>query len=386
MALPSTLQVHPHFQPEEAAHAAAELVSSLDNLPGEVVFLLEEIREKDVRINQLIQRINTRHIGLTKTAKQSSNLPSSIAQFNLPLGQGINNLPIEHLNIKDQQNLIKIKNEWIKVELLQDEKIKLSERIERLLNRAKERAKFEWLKIGGKEILDKDIPSLLSSSSSINLNINGEIKPNLSSLQGINGLNELGHNDLILPSTGLGTGSDGRPQKKRKPNTISIASPSSSIASSLAMPPPPAPIRPSISSRSNTSTSNKLQINSRHSSVTALTDPDADGEDIDLDLLDAEGEIDNLIENGNENENETGENENENETDDTIYCICQQRSYGEMIGCDNESCEYEWFHVKCVDISGPLPDTWYCPDCVKKLGMISSDGKMAGSSRKGRKK
>lgn len=32
--------------------ACTDLVAGLDNLPGEVTFLLEEIREKDTRINR----------------------------------------------------------------------------------------------------------------------------------------------------------------------------------------------------------------------------------------------------------------------------------------------------------------------------------------------
>ena len=69
--LSTMLHVHPHFNAEEAAHAAAEFVASsshssqfldilidgkyplgLDNLPGEINFLLEEIKDKDARINR----------------------------------------------------------------------------------------------------------------------------------------------------------------------------------------------------------------------------------------------------------------------------------------------------------------------------------------------
>ncbi|WVW84846.1 hypothetical protein I302_106881 [Kwoniella bestiolae CBS 10118] len=354
MALPPALQVHSHFQPEEAAHAASELVSSLDNLPGEVVFLLEEIREKDVRINQLIQRINTRHMGLTKTAKSLSTLPPSTATFPLPIPQG-SPLPTTHLSQKDAQNLTKIQAEWVKVEVLQDEKIKLAERMERIVNRARLRANQEWLKVGGKEVVTQDLAGMALGE--------GDLVTK----------SEMGHNDLILPPTGLGTGVDGRPQKKRKPNTMSLPSPASSL--SLSMPPPPAPVR--TSSHTRPSSSHRHPTSRHSSSVTALSDPDmdidADGEAEDLD---AEGEVDTA----------ENENENENETDDTIYCICQQRSYGEMIGCDNDSCKYEWFHVKCVHISGPVPDRWFCPDCVKKLGLLSSDGKMPGNNRKNRKK
>ncbi|CAN0920622.1 PHD finger protein ING2 [Linum grandiflorum] len=48
------------------------------------------------------------------------------------------------------------------------------------------------------------------------------------------------------------------------------------------------------------------------------------------------------------------------------YCVCHQVSFGDMIACDNESCEGgEWFHYTCV---GLTPETrfkgkWYCPTC-----------------------
>ncbi|WWC62755.1 uncharacterized protein I303_105352 [Kwoniella dejecticola CBS 10117] len=376
MALPPSLQVHAHFQPEEAAHAASELISSLDNLPGEVVFLLEEIREKDARINQLIQRINTRHVGLTKTAKNLSSSAPSNAQFNLPLSSGISNLPTSHLSQKESQALSKIQAEWIKVENLQEEKIKLAERMERIINRAKERAKFEWIKVGGKEIIappEDPLRELTEGGMGMGMG-----KPILS------GLGEMGHSNLILPSTGLGTGSDGRPPKKRKPNHLSFPSPSASIAASLSsMPPPSVPGRARIHHSHN-----KHRLSSSVSAL-ALNDPDADGEldeDFDMDA-DADGELDADAE-GEEVDFTSAfpPGEGDTEADDTLYCICQQKSYGEMIGCDNDTCQYEWFHVKCVSISGQLPETWYCPDCVKKLGMLSSDGKMANTSRKGRKK
>lgn len=53
------------------------------------------------------------------------------------------------------------------------------------------------------------------------------------------------------------------------------------------------------------------------------------------------------------------------DADNNLYCFCQRVSFGEMIGCDNEDCKYEWFHWSCVGItSAPKPDEiWYCPDC-----------------------
>ena len=40
-----------------------------------------------------------------------------------------------------------------------------------------------------------------------------------------------------------------------------------------------------------------------------------------------------------------------------------------MIGCDGPDCKFEWFHIGCVGVSKPLPNTWYCDDCKDKPGM-----------------
>ncbi|KAM4860050.1 inhibitor of growth protein 1 isoform 2-T2 [Thomomys bottae] len=45
------------------------------------------------------------------------------------------------------------------------------------------------------------------------------------------------------------------------------------------------------------------------------------------------------------------------------YCLCDQVSYGEMIGCDNDECPIEWFHFSCVGLSHKPKGKWYCPKC-----------------------
>ena len=52
------------------------------------------------------------------------------------------------------------------------------------------------------------------------------------------------------------------------------------------------------------------------------------------------------------------------------YCYCGGISHGQMVGCDNDDCPWEWFHIACVGI---LPHnmpkgTWYCPECRKSMG------------------
>lgn len=49
--------------------------------------------------------------------------------------------------------------------------------------------------------------------------------------------------------------------------------------------------------------------------------------------------------------------------DEPTYCVCQQISFGEMIGCDNPRCPIEWFHFACVHLTNKPKGKWYCPQC-----------------------
>lgn len=76
----------------------------------------------------------------------------------------------------------------------------------------------------------------------------------------------------------------------------------------------------------------------------------------------------------------------------------------QMIACDNTDCHYQWvslfaplpsrsntkpqtptaqFHLPCVNLKPPLPDQWYCEDCMERFGVTLSGGP---ERRKGRKK
>lgn len=52
--------------------------------------------------------------------------------------------------------------------------------------------------------------------------------------------------------------------------------------------------------------------------------------------------------------------------DDQRYCFCNNVSYGDMIGCDDDHCEREWFHLGCVGLSKPPQGTWYCDACLER--------------------
>jgi len=66
--------------------------------------------------------------------------------------------------------------------------------------------------------------------------------------------------------------------------------------------------------------------------------------------------------------------------DQSLYCICRKRSYGEMVACDNPDCHFQWFHINCLKITGTLPESWYCHECSPKF-----QGGAAEKGRKGRK-
>ncbi|KIJ66419.1 hypothetical protein HYDPIDRAFT_26769 [Hydnomerulius pinastri MD-312] len=58
--------------------------------------------------------------------------------------------------------------------------------------------------------------------------------------------------------------------------------------------------------------------------------------------------------------------EGEAEGDDRTYCFCDGVSYGEMIACDGEDCEREWFHLNCIGLDSVPDGSWYCEVCLAK--------------------
>ncbi|KAH6673155.1 hypothetical protein B0J14DRAFT_592630 [Halenospora varia] len=55
--------------------------------------------------------------------------------------------------------------------------------------------------------------------------------------------------------------------------------------------------------------------------------------------------------------------------DEPTYCYCNGVSYGEMVACDADDCEKEWFHLECVGLKvAPRGNAkWYCNDCKDKI-------------------
>ncbi|KAJ7109827.1 hypothetical protein C8R44DRAFT_712286 [Mycena epipterygia] len=52
--------------------------------------------------------------------------------------------------------------------------------------------------------------------------------------------------------------------------------------------------------------------------------------------------------------------------DDKPYCFCQRVSFGQMIACDDSSCQWEWFHIACIGLTNPPDGRWFCDACRQK--------------------
>lgn len=94
--------------------------------------------------------------------------------------------------------MTKIMGEFDKVQMLQDEKVELAQRMERIVLRAKERGRAEWARVGGKDIVEVEKEEAAAS------NIGGR-----ASKGGTPGLGA-GDGAVGVPSGGLG---GDRPQK-----------------------------------------------------------------------------------------------------------------------------------------------------------------------------
>ncbi|KDQ63090.1 hypothetical protein JAAARDRAFT_29087 [Jaapia argillacea MUCL 33604] len=66
--------------------------------------------------------------------------------------------------------------------------------------------------------------------------------------------------------------------------------------------------------------------------------------------------------------------------DDRTYCVCDRPSFGEMIACDDNTCEREWFHLACIGLDVPPKGTWFCEACRTKA-KVKRGGR--GGKRKG---
>ncbi|TFK43877.1 hypothetical protein BDQ12DRAFT_702837 [Crucibulum laeve] len=308
---------------EEAVGVASEFISSLDNLPNEVQHLLQEIRLKEFRCQGqftfhflLQQEIAKDQSRYIKHSLKSIPAPSPSSKNSdvTPAPTLIGNGPKPHLPGR-------ISAAYAEIDKLSEQKMTLAQRIIELISRTRARLDSDLTRV---RVLQGESPdeALVQIGDSLRNAMAGATSADSGVLS-------------LTPSLGAAY------KKRRITTTTSIKLPS------------PAPA-PSVKTTSSTTSRSRLsrQVQPKKQIIQEDIDADAEGGE------DIEGD--------------------EGEDDTTPYCFCQRQSYGDMIGCDNPDCPYQWFHISCVGVKQPLPDKWYCPECKAK-GAVPE-------RRKGRKK
>ncbi|PAV21020.1 4 histone acetyltransferase complex component yng2 [Pyrrhoderma noxium] len=414
---------------EEAAQLAAEFISSLDNLPNEVQYLLAEIRHKETRAQEIqaeIQKDTNRYIRHALKSSNSNNNNNSS-----------NNNTNTNGNASSKDALIpgRVAAAYTELEQLANEKVSIAAQLVSALTRVNARLEHdlarvvqlsgevpqEQYEVRGGYVVGPLAPTSAGVSAGVNGTgaggaVGGATGAGLGSMSsmsnvlggvgvGGSGMYPSGGNAMAArsvrevqetlrasitnelaavaaasstatsASAAVHSGSGQGSQKRRRLNTSGVVA-SASIGASRAHTPQgrsrlnaahasPSPMPAVTGSRGGGGGAGGRRgiTPAAAAAATVLVgDEDADGDQD----ADADGEVEDPEESGDAEDKE-------------LYCYCQKMSYGEMIGCDNDSCPYQWFHLGCVGLKAPLPDHWYCDECLKSLGG-------GGGGRKGRRK
>ncbi|KAI0320164.1 hypothetical protein OF83DRAFT_1169587 [Amylostereum chailletii] len=295
---------------EEAAAVAADYINSLDNLPNEVQHLLFEIKYKDARFQELQQEIQKEG---TKYVRHS--LRAGTAE----------------MTTKDNQIPQKIAEYYAEADKLCEEKIKLAERIDDLIARTRAR-------------LDHDLGRVLALQGEDTSQLNSSfVSTSRSAAQQMN--ESFRSASISLPeAVPITPVAPSAPVIAPAPKRRKITATASVNAIKL---PSPAPMAIPTRTRITHQTSHRpspARGRKAPSPSPIGHDEDAEGED----------DVDEMGDDGEDSE------------DKNLYCFCLRPSFGEMIGCDNDDCDRQWFHLSCVNVKPPLPEVWYCETCVKK--------------------
>ncbi|KAH9003102.1 hypothetical protein EDB86DRAFT_3063072 [Lactarius hatsudake] len=314
---------------EEAAAVAMDYITTLDNLPAEVQHLLVEIKHKEAKSQELLQEI---------TKETSRYIRHSLRSGATPL------------STKDEQIPQKIDQNYAEVDRLAQEKLKIAERLGLLIQRARTRLDYDLRRVLILQGDDPGQPAFVSTSRNPVQEINDSLRLAIADAA------------PIIPPAPVVLSAVQPPAQKKRKVTATVA------AASIKLPSPAPATVPVLPQRT------RLAQQQSHRASPARgrqAQPEPPGPD-----EDAEGEDD--VEEGNGDEDEDNE-------DKTLYCVCQKMSYGEMVACDNAECAYQWFHLPCVNLKPPLPEVWYCSDCISK-GVAGSSVDNAGPERTKKRK
>ncbi|CAE6486701.1 unnamed protein product [Rhizoctonia solani] len=336
---------------EEAANIASECIYSLDNLPSEVAFLLNEIKAKD----QKCQEIQERNKG--RMAKAFAHRTGSLSAAN---PANANPGPKDPFMAGSQAQLQqKIRVDQERVEKLTAQKVALAQRLQQLVAKASGRVEADLtrVRIASGELpapqpIIPDPPSELPAfTAPPTLQIPAASPATIASALPVATTKPLETRGAPVPPPTLdalsGTSSNPQLQPNKRRRTTTNNGASTPIASS----PSSTVVLPGV-----VPATRRMRPQSARRRLDAESDEDVDDQG---------------------DEVEGGE---PGATDDALYCFCNEKSYGEMIGCDNGNCAIQWFHMDCVGLKPPVPPDmkWYCSRC--KENREDSDVQVAGIS------
>jgi len=301
------------------------MLTGLDNLPSEISFLLTEIQHIDIRSQELQQ----------EAAKEASRY----------IRHSGRSTPGTPPNAKETAIQETIKEHYAQIEQLADEKLVLAQRVVDLISRARAKLDYDLSKVLVHQGEDPNVATISTPSAGPTPRRNAfhEIKETLRTPR------ETTPVVSAIPAPAQLVG-----HKRRR--AVGGATTSSTRYNS---PAPSTGYTGTGIQRSARLAASDFNQSARQSPLPRRQSPSVEAEE------DAEGEEDDG-----------------NEEDKNLYCFCQKLSYGTMVGCDDDDCRYQWFHVGCVGLKDPPEGGWYCPECTARRGQ-----KLAGGvSRKGRKK
>ncbi|KAG2736545.1 hypothetical protein G9P44_000635 [Scheffersomyces stipitis] len=282
----------------------------LSNLPLEVKHLLEEIKSKDLQVMEARKRYQTKDNQIHKFIRSNGTLTK---------------------HPKEQQLYNKIEEDMKVMKKLQKEKILLANTALLLISKHLYHFETDIARLERDEMLPP-VENMWEEEGG------SAFKSDLNSA---NGLSD-SLSGTPTPRSGTATGTptaEGIRNKKRKHmSSVRTSASMSNIANS----------RPIKRLRSEEAEDTRFGAMMRSSSGPGSL----------------EGHTRNIS-----GPHEHGPSGNGEDADNNLYCFCQRVSFGEMIGCDNDDCKYEWFHWSCVGITSPPKDdeVWYCPDCAPKM-------------------
>ncbi|KAJ7595077.1 hypothetical protein C8J56DRAFT_855779 [Mycena floridula] len=295
---------------EDAQNLATEFIWSLDTVHREVRHLLEELKHKETRAQDLQEQVDHDSARFMRSKSDSTNLlPEKIART------------------------------YEEIHSLCSDKASICQRIIDLIQRTSARLDSEVGKI--KILTGEDLPA-----PAFHPIISREVTPAAANFA----LNGRDAASKINDSLKDALSENGNKRRKLTAAASSIAISSNLKAITPAASPPPTNKRGVRARPSTTQVAKPLK--------SEKTTKEKKRVDVDVEMKADEPElVPEVIE--------------EDDGDDRNYCICQKPSYGDMIACDGQGCPYEWFHLSCLGLKGPLgDDPWYCSHCAEAPAMV----------------